>query len=591
MIADLATGPETGSSAGWSPMHSVVEGGVAYLALDDGIHGMELFRSDGTAAGTRLVADICPGIRESGPQDLAVHDGIVYFSADDCVHGRELWRSDGTAAGTWMVADISPGPSSSNPAELEALPGGVVFLAADPAHGSELWRSDGTGPGTVLVLDILPGAGSSAYGYTSDVVRLGDRVVFDAGSGGADEVWASDGTAAGTERLSTVGGSMRNPRSLFAPGWAIRAGLLYYVGDDGQLWATDGTPAGTHAITTGLSANQTTMAANSSLVFFRADDGIHGYELWTSDGTTAGTHLAVDLAEPETNYGSSPAYFVRAGERIVFRAVTAAEGMSLWATDGTPAGTQFLLSATSNSWFGFLLARRSFGNLAFLELDDGVHGFEPWITDGTPAGTAMLADLIPGAGSSFVLVNGLSPLETYADVLPELGGALLFRAMAPQVGLELFSTHGAPGDLALLADVDAQSSAFLRDDGFLRRRPERDVASDGARVLARAAGSGDTADFWWLDGPGAAPRSLGDFSDAIFEPQLGQSADLLVYGARGWFSTWDPTHGNRLWSTDGSASGTALVDDEGAPRPDLGPRRAPGGAVERRLGALPGLRR
>ena len=55
--------------------------------------------------------------RDSHPGSFAaLPDDTVLFAADDGVHGRELWRTDGTAAGTAMVADLAPGPTGSDAA-------------------------------------------------------------------------------------------------------------------------------------------------------------------------------------------------------------------------------------------------------------------------------------------------------------------------------------------------------------------------------------------------------------------------------------------------------------------------------------------
>ncbi|MFP2913773.1 hypothetical protein ACLESD_54090, partial [Pyxidicoccus sp. 3LFB2] len=68
----------------------------------------------------------------------------------------ELWKSDGTEAGTVRVKDIVPGPSSSSPQGLVVMNGALYFNAWDATTGSELWRSDGTEAGTVRVKDIYP---------------------------------------------------------------------------------------------------------------------------------------------------------------------------------------------------------------------------------------------------------------------------------------------------------------------------------------------------------------------------------------------------------------------------------------------------
>ncbi len=67
---------------------------------------------------------------------LAVGDQL-FFTVFDLAHGSELWQSDGTAAGTRMMADIWPGATSSSPTSLTDVNGTLYFLASDFEHGQE----------------------------------------------------------------------------------------------------------------------------------------------------------------------------------------------------------------------------------------------------------------------------------------------------------------------------------------------------------------------------------------------------------------------------------------------------------------------
>lgn len=130
-------------------------GSRLFMAARDGSRGPEPWIWDGTSL--RVVRDIQRGIYEGGhPLEFCVVGEVVYFSADDAVHGRELWRSDGTEAGTVMVADIAPGWASSNPRRLTAVGNRLFFHANDGTSGWELWTSDGTPAGTRLVKDVDP---------------------------------------------------------------------------------------------------------------------------------------------------------------------------------------------------------------------------------------------------------------------------------------------------------------------------------------------------------------------------------------------------------------------------------------------------
>src|SRR3990170_5044697 len=133
LVRDIATG--TASS---EPISLFIYNGEVYFAADDGIHGRELWRSDGTESGTFMVKNINPDGASSGPEDFQVFNNLLYFSADDGVHGNELWKTDGTETGTQIVKDITGDPTNSSPAHLVVVNGQLFFAADDGPHGTEL---------------------------------------------------------------------------------------------------------------------------------------------------------------------------------------------------------------------------------------------------------------------------------------------------------------------------------------------------------------------------------------------------------------------------------------------------------------------
>jgi len=85
------------------------------------------------------VTDIRPGAAGSYPQSLTAVGDILLFAATDGATGLEAWRSDGTAAGTRRLTDIAPGPDASSPGPFSVVGDSVLTGADDGLHGRELW--------------------------------------------------------------------------------------------------------------------------------------------------------------------------------------------------------------------------------------------------------------------------------------------------------------------------------------------------------------------------------------------------------------------------------------------------------------------
>ncbi|MBL9161161.1 MAG: hypothetical protein JNL18_00305 [Planctomycetaceae bacterium] len=139
MLKDIRTDGNAFGPGG-HPM-LVVAGPNVYFVANDGTHGYELWKSDGTVEGTAMVADLNPGT-DSGTfspngfiQAVAVGERL-YFSKPV---NSELWVTDGTTVGTMVAADVRPGQYSSNPQTLTNVNGRLYFTADDWTHGRELW--------------------------------------------------------------------------------------------------------------------------------------------------------------------------------------------------------------------------------------------------------------------------------------------------------------------------------------------------------------------------------------------------------------------------------------------------------------------
>lgn len=490
---------------------------------------------------------------------------LIFFSANDGVHGDELWATDGTSEGTRMVKDILPPENtpwpdnpdfiSSSPNYLATLPDGrVVFQASDELfRRDELWVSDGTEDGTFVLKDIGGDRDSSTPRY---MTPLGDgRIVFSAEAGrdmpfsdSGRELWITDGTSAGTTLLKDINPGIDEwdtpARSSPETFTALRNGKVVFTADDGvhgrELWVTDGTEAGTVM----LRDFQPGPGSSSiwSLDIVELDDGrlkfevglpplVEGeswrYEEWVTDGTPEGTVPY----EPDT--------FVAPDQPELFE-----RGPGEAAYPTTQAFDPIGLSET-RTVFGALGARQ-FG------YDDLVgHELIPQVFfDGSGVGFQVRGEVGAGVMAAFAGTDGIAYagtnigsggsgwLSLSSGQLSGLGsGQITVSAVSPPV----FVTN----DESATIKITYQGGEGSVTQNYFTYSPgERWFAPSTATMEALG------------EGPISVVAVIGETRETFGGPIVTFDLPYRVADITGVIAT-----GRELWRTDGTDDGTQLLAD------------------------------
>lgn len=328
--------------AGSDPQSFLTVGRTSYFAANHPRHGMELWRTDGTRKGTKLVRDVWPGTGsglESAARSLMRFDGRVYFVADDGIHGKELWHTDGTRRGTRMVRDIGPGHSVAWWSRPVAAGDLLYFVAMRKDEGAELWRTDGTSEGTRLVRDIRRGRKTSD---PRELTALGEWLYFTADDRKhGRELWRTDGTDAEMVTDLTPGRDSSALFGLVAVGDTLYLTNATMATDEdrlGELWRVVATTAGIEPVDLGFDGSArvgrkwseyATFATQDERLFIAADDGVHGNELWVIDPALDAPALLSDVRPGPI--GSDPEWLTLADGWLYFSANDGTHGRQLWA--------------------------------------------------------------------------------------------------------------------------------------------------------------------------------------------------------------------------------------------------------------------
>lgn len=399
------------------------------FVADDGEHGYELWRSDGTEAGTYLLKDLVSGSTNSftqfndhfRDQYFTVYNGILIFRG-----ATELWRSDGTEAGTYLIKNLLQ-PGAGNPYGFVNFQGKVYFGTNSSYGVGRLFETDGTEEGTKIVHP------THYFRVGSNISATDDRMYMIASQNGNGtfgiEPWVSDGTQEGTGILKNINSAPNQSSSGDnSSRFHFRQldDYVYFSAKDGQtgheLWRSDGTEDGTTLFGDfnpgSASANPGDLTPLENALIFRMRTETNGNELWRTEGTVATTTMVKDINEgPEDGLGYDWKIFKHL-DHVYFRGQTEENGIELWRSDGTEIGTEMIMDITPDTFsnpFNFI----SFGDLFLFtayhpETGYEWYKFDPNLERLLPMATSDNLLDCPDDNNGMVSVNPVGGLAPYS---------------------------------------------------------------------------------------------------------------------------------------------------------------------------------
>ena len=567
LVKDFGPGSETSY---WHDVNGTFFGNVLTPALGD-----ELWKSNGTAAGTVLVKDIYPNdnpdpfYKGSNPRQFTAANGLLYFVANDGVHGRELWKSDGTLVGTALVQDINPSPdpltSDSIPGNLTNVNGTLYFTADDGSIGFELWKSDGTSTGTELVSDPYPTSSSNPW----NLAFIRNQLFFEADHPTyGREPWTLQIGPQPPGSPAILDDLFPGEEGSYPSDYLAFDGLTYFLANDTQLWNTDGTKAGTGLIYDAADGTNFYLANlhlhNGILVFAKihrgsdpwlpdADDRI---EVWKSDGTPTGTQLVYDFGPGASTNLSEGAYFVSVNDTLFTTLLTPSFGAELWKVELNASTAALVKDIHPGEYSSDPQNLFVHAGSLFFSANDDLTGWELWKSDGTSTGTHLVKDLntatIPGTPPT--------PGSSYPSDFVTWGDRFYFTVQTEGPD----GIRYTPDDRGQLWQSDGSSAGTLLVKDFGPETRVRELTRFNELLLASVLTPELGAELWKSDGTEAGTVLLKDIrSNEATEPYGRGSMPYSFTEVNGilFFVADDGVHGTELWKTDGTQAGTVMVKD------------------------------
>lgn len=500
-----------------NPQDFIKVGSIVFFTATDGINGRELWKTDGTATGTVMVKDINLTSVESENYTFSGSslrkkfidvNGKLFFLANSGPEGFELWRSDGTNAGTTLVKDFVTGTASASYGNFLTLGSNLFFLVTDNTGETGYWKTDGTEVGTKSLIGLNPNIvfrnvyplntstnnllyfaaygdisgyelyktnGNNVnflkdietkmhYSYSnfSNKIGVNNNVIFNFNDNEhGNELWKTNGLndtrllmdfqrypqgGSGNNDYYSASSSISTLFSLNGYSYFIRNNIVWRTdGENISIWFQSPSTVNSMIVSgnklrwvtrnqiyesdgvtitlikelsdwIGYNNSGDFMADLNGVTYFVHNTYSYGRELWKTDGTQEGTVMLKDIVPGQNSLNISSGSR-KVGNKLFF-IVYDGNGSELWVTDGTELGTHMVKDINPGSLSSYPDYLTNFNdNVLVFTADDGVNGKELWKSDGTSDGTVMIADIYNGIGGSYPTNSGMTEFTIYNNKL------------------------------------------------------------------------------------------------------------------------------------------------------------------------------